>query len=863
MERCMNNLKRKVGWRSNLISVVLLCLVGGGVFANDSSHVDDDLRAQIEALQHDVAHSATSIENIDERLDVFWHWANAYALSGLPIDPDIPATVARIRDPGPKENVSPLDLADVDRWIKEFTYREANPKAVGSISSPRLKGFEVDQFHTLEVTYTVGERALGPGDGFVLGELTYGKGALLQGRDPLADDFVSIHSDQSDVTFDLDSYPIRGMFSGTMKRSVVMTGPASKVYFRIKSGMLPAGSVVTVVLGDKSKGSRGLGLIAPSVDALRFRVWLSLDKEALLMALPELEFSSVGGPVAAVRGFGPSIVAPGEEFEITVRYEDQFRNRATGTVPKAKVLLGKKVIARLPSGSEALQKIAGISIAEPGVHRLTVVAGDGVASGTFNPIVVKENPDNRLYWGETHGHSGFSEGMGSVDGVYQFARDDARLDFMALTEHDYWMDDAEWEVLRAAAQKYDDPGKFLTYLSYEWTVHAINGGHHNILFRTPDDRSRVSRQDVQTLPGLYKRLSAENDEQDLLIIPHAHNPGDWTLTDASTERFVEVVSLHGTFEWFGRNYLDSGHNVGFLGGSDDHMGHPGLRPLRRNPTSDNFGGLLGLYAKDKSSDEIFDAMRKVQGYATNGARIVLDAKMNGSRTGERGKAADTASFSGYVYGTAPIEEIVYIKNGQAVHKIDYADSTGSDSEFLELRLWSDSEPSAKGALARQWRRWRGTIEVVGAELKDFSSPQNDNPFTEFVRRRDEEPNKIDFFLKTRGSFKGVILELAKQKPGAVLKFSGVKESPLSNETFSTFDFSVAVDDLNSGPARFDVETDGYDDHAVLRIVRRPAELDREINYTHDVPAKPGDYYYLRILQTDGGIAWSSPIRITP
>ena len=55
MERCMNNLKRKVGWRSNLISVVLLCLVGGVVFAYDSSHVDDDLRAQIEALQHEIS----------------------------------------------------------------------------------------------------------------------------------------------------------------------------------------------------------------------------------------------------------------------------------------------------------------------------------------------------------------------------------------------------------------------------------------------------------------------------------------------------------------------------------------------------------------------------------------------------------------------------------------------------------------------------------------------------------------------------------------------------------------------------------------------------------------------------------------
>jgi hypothetical protein len=298
--------------------------------------------------------------------------------------------------------------------------------------------------------------------------------------------------------------------------------------------------------------------------------------------------------------------------------------------------------------------------------------------------------------------------------------------------------------------------------------------------------------------------------------------------------------------------MDDGHNVGFLGGSDDHMGHPGLRPLRRNPTSDNFGGLFGLYAKNKSNNEVFDAMRNVQGYATNGARIVLDVDMNNSQMAKTLQPADAASFSGSVHGTAPIEEIVYIKNGKAIHKTDYADATGSDSDLFELRFWSDSEPQSKGSLARQWRRWRGTIEIVGAELADFSSPQNDNPYTEFVRRRNGTTNTLDFFLKTRGSFKAAIVNVIKRQPGAILKFSGVKESPLGQETFSTFDFSVALDDLTESPVRLDVETDGYEDHVMLRTVKTPTKLDRDLTFVHDEAAKLGDYYYLRVLQTDGG-----------
>ena len=60
------------------------------------------------------------------------------------------------------------------------------------------------------------------------------------------------------------------------------------------------------------------------------------------------------------------------------------------------------------------------------------------------------------------------------------------------------------------------------------------------------------------LPQLYEGLRAENDLDDVLIIPHAHNAGDWTRNDPKLEKLVEVSSLHGTFEWFGNLYLKSG-----------------------------------------------------------------------------------------------------------------------------------------------------------------------------------------------------------------------------------------------------------------------------------------------------------------
>ena len=853
--------------RTLLLASVVIVLSGFVSDAGAHDRVrDKQLSRDISELRQAVQLSPTSRENVDQRLETFWRWTNDYSLRGLPIDPDVPATVARIRDPGPRSRIALQDLQDIDRWVREFSYREANPRAIGTLSSPQLEGFEVDAFHALTVNYTVGARALEVGDGFVLGELTYGKGPLLQARDPQADNFVSIRTSEAQVEFEIEGYPIRGMFSGTMARSVIMTGPAQKVFFRIKRGRIPPDSTVSITLGDQSFGSRGVGLIAPSVDALRFRVWLHLENENLLMAMPELGFQSVGGAAAGVRGFGPSIVGAGEPFELTVRFEDKFRNLARGDMPSIVVTHEGVVVGRASAGVAGILKLPDIVFDRPGVHRLFVTAEGFDRAGEVNPILVKHTPSQRLFWGETHGHSGFSEGMGSIDGVYKFARDEARLDFMALTEHDYWMDDAEWEQLRDAARRYNEPGKFLAFLAYEWTVHAGNGGHHNIIFRTPDGRRRVPRQEVQTLDALYKTLLRQSNAEDLLLIPHAHNPGDWELNQSDTEKFVEIVSLHGTFEWFGRRYLDAGFMIGFLGGSDDHMGHPGLRPLRRNPTSDNFGGLLGLYANAKTNDAIFNAMRDIQGYATNGVRSILELELNGERMGSRIPGAASVRLSGMVHGTAPVEEVVLWKNGKPVYVRDYAivpnaEESKSRKSYVEVRFWSDSYPRKKGGLARQWRRWRGTIQTTGAGIHAASSPQNDNPYTEFVRKRDDEGRFADFFLKTRGSYKSILLELGAEQLEASLRITGIKESPLPQESMQSFSFDVDLAQIRAKPLRLEVPAEGYDDHMIVRRVRRPTIRDMRIDIHHPEPARPGDYYYLRVRQSDGGLVWSSPFRV--
>jgi len=309
-------------------------------------------------------------------------------------------------------------------------------------------------------------------------------------------------------------------------------------------------------------------------------------------------FEVVGEEKASfLNAIAPSVVEPGEEFTLTIRAEDRFRNVASAGPGELEVLLDGEPFRTFSAESEALVQIENVAIPSDGVHRFTVRTADGTLQGASNPILVERNPVRRIYWGETHGHTGMAEGQGSAEGYFRFGRDAARLDFLTLSEHDRWLDDGEWRTLQRLAEEYRAPGRFTPILGFEWTNQMADGGHHNVFFRDAPGRRRVGTQEKPLLDELYAELRAANRSDDVLIIPHAHQPGDWTRSDKEMQKLVEIQSSHGTFDWFGNRYLQNGFRIGFVGASDNHTGQLiGHRdPWFRHP---------GSYATERTGNEI-------------------------------------------------------------------------------------------------------------------------------------------------------------------------------------------------------------------------------------------------------------------
>ena len=822
-------------------------------------YLSPDLRKRVEKLKVEARESTTDTEVLAVRLDTLWQWANAYSLTGGPFPDGFPQLTANANRAlrGLPQGGAQLAVASIPefirRYTREFQIKDEQPGAIGSLTLSPPGPFKAGEFVTITKTYTVGKMPMAEGGGIVLRKSFRGRGNL-QTNDPRQANYVTIRGSNPDARFTVtDPW---GQWLSFLIRT-------SNLPFRLSGAALTEGDTITITFGDTSAGGPGLKLQDSSNDQVILHTLLDLEGEGVLLTPKWPSFEVLGREeVRYVNAVAPSVVEPNERFTLAVRAEDRSKNLSSGLTPGLEVLLNGEPFREIAQGSPALVEIDDVRLGKPGVYRFTVRTKDGSLQATSNPVRVEANPAHRVFWGETHGHTAFAEGQGSPDGYYKFGRDVARLDFLSLSEHDIWMDDREWKTLQEMVEKYRIPGRFTTILGFEWTSRLAYGGHHNVFFRDVPGRTRVPNQKAPLLEELYTGLRGQNDTDDVLIIPHAHQAGDWTKNDGDMERLVEIQSGHGTFDWFGNKYLQNGFEVGFVGASDNHNGHPGYSGIGNR----QLGGLAAVIAAENTGDAIFNALRSRATYATTGERIILEATLNGVRMGLRQDNTAERKIDCRVNGTAPIDSIDVIKNGTLVYSKRYLESEVSEATWVQIVFESSTEVFGRRQVPRGGRPWRGAIVVEGAELVSYDDPWFTQPATYRSRRDDQDRNRILFEMNTRGRGKALLLKLSGAGPGTVITVDmettresrgsgGYERTP---QRLPAAKIAFRLGDLKSQVARREFQVLEHTDAVSAQIVRGGGALDQEFSYIDRDEAKPGDYYYLRVRQMDGSMAWSSP-----
>jgi hypothetical protein len=648
---------------------------------------------------------------------------------------------------------------------------------------------------------------------------------------------------------------------------------ANTILIRVGRGYLREGDTITVRLGDRRQGSPGYRLQTNCEARVELRTSVDAFAAYEFCELAHPTFDLVPGPVARWKAIWPSLAVAGEPFRLAIVAEDMWGN-PTGTVDQRIVLGASRPVRGLPE-SVAVKPgaspfvIEGLQADGVGDIELRLLAG-GEEVARANPLRVAEAAPLRRYWGDLHGQSGETIGMGTAEAYFAYARDKAFIDIVGHQGNDFQITDAFWAELNRLFENFDAPGRFVCLPGYEWSGNTGMGGDRNIFFRRegrPIRRSSNILVQGASAPGsecwtahdIFRALETE----DAVVI--AHVGGRYAdigyAHDGRRERTVEVHSTWGTFEWLLHDAFDRGFRVGVVCHSDDHKGRPGAT-LPGASTFGAIGGLTCYFMPELTRDAVFAALRRRRHYGTTGARIFIDLRATFAAPvtgfGEDPKLGPAEEMplreaamgdivrpnnvpmriSAEVIGTAPIERVDVLHGKDVVKTVRpfAADDLGRRVRVL----WQGAEYRGRG----RETLWRGKLTVAGNRIARILAVNFLNPERQVV---ETEPGAaLAWTSVTTGNLAGIDVWLDAAARGTLK----VETSIVSGE----IDLAALRDDV--------VSLDGGGLGRRLSVYRLPeAEWSRHVAFDHTVTFAGGPDLpvYLRVTQADGHQGWTSPI----
>jgi hypothetical protein len=556
-----------------------------------------------------------------------------------------------------------------------------------------------------------------------------------------------------------------------------------------------------------------------------------------------LGFPIVAGPAARLFLTAPSQAVAGEPIRAHARLEDVWGNPAEGGPVR---VLGPEGQALgsigLVGGAGCLE---GARLATPGVHTLSATDQATGLGAESNPVeVVPAAPALRPHWGDLHGQSGETIGTGTVEEYFAYARDAAGIDFCAHQGNDFQVTPAIWEEIKRQTRAHHAPGRFVTFLGVEWSGITAAGGDHNVLYPGDDGELHRSshwqvdeRDDLSTdaypVTELYRAFAG----QDVMLVPHVGGRrADLRWHDPALERLVEIHSCWGTFEWMLDEALGRGYRIGFSAGSDDHKARPGAA----GPGAGSFavrGGLTCAWAAELTRESIWAALKARRTSCTTGPRIVARLTADGRWMGEEYATAGPPRLEAFVAGTCGIEEVAIRRGHESVHRWEPPFAAGRRVRVA----WS----GARILDRNRQQPWDGRLAVAGARIVDARPYAFDHP-DEGITAWDA--GHVAWRSRTAGDEDGVELELDDARRG-VLRF----ESPVLS-------FELALAELD----RVQVYDGGGIRRRVVvsRLSDAPAPRSVQLSWSDGAQPAGESAYYLRVKQSDGALAWTSPLFIT-
>jgi hypothetical protein len=495
---------------------------------------------------------------------------------------------------------------------------------------------------------------------------------------------------------------------------------------------------------------------------------------------------------------------------------------------------------------------------------------------------------NKLYWGDIHAHCAVSYGSGTAARALDNAR--RHLDFCSVTGHAFWPDmpmdqlnddwlvgkhlggfaklQYYWKDLLAELRRANRSGKFVTFPSYEW--HSMRYGDHNCYFNS-DAPDLLDAPDIEALVEALQRQAGA-----FMVLPHhvgyarGFRGANWNHFDERVTPLVEIYSNHGCGESDDAPYeyhhamgarvgpslvrraLLDGHRFGFYAGTDTHDGYPG-----------HYGhGRVGVFAARLDRASIWEALTQRRTIASTGARIAADVTLGDAEIGRTIPLSRSSALRIHVEGTAPIDKVEIVEAAGRQCRVRRLPMPPIELRFSSGRHKIKVETGWGLEAAHDWRvRVRVTDgRFLGADPCFRYSEYRGDEQRSCDRIVDATARQVEWVCRSRPNASGMT-------GGTHFNAGGTQAVVLDVEATSRTKLDLTCGDTSMTVPMTTLARQSAGTHIAgicspeIKIHRAVPE--REFRFQHREEYRPlaqrAGFVYLRITQTDGQVAWVSPI----
>ncbi len=486
-----------------------------------------------------------------------------------------------------------------------------------------------------------------------------------------------------------------------------------------------------------------------------------------------------------------------------------------------------------------------------------------------------------IYWGDIHNHCNVGYAQGSLERAYDIAQ--SHLDFYCFTPHSQWHDQPEisnlkrftegfeyvkqnWGKVKQYANEAYLPGTFVSFIGYEWhssmygDVCLIMPGHEGEL---------VYLDNILDL----QQFARDNNA---ILIPHhpAYQQGrrgqNWSvLGPLDVSPVVEVFSEHGNAESdrapfryirhsmggrYTKNTLqylwEQGKQVGIVASTDDHLGYPGA-----------YGeGLVAVYADTLTRESVMDAIKARRTYAVSADRIELDFRLNGHWMGETLQGGSSRNIFVKVKGQDVVDRVEVLRNNQVIyrnHPIDQEPGKTSWDKPILCRIEFGWGPWDFFNLERV-TDWEFDVHVTNGKIVSATPCFQSGPYDEDRRNKitklDDHLCQFISYTSRKQAYEeratnSIVLEI-QGSANTELDFSLSKPTKIHHRK-TLGELAESSDIIFTG--------DFPSESILLHRIVFNENYQTEFEFNDHHVTETTDWYYVRVTQTNGSLAWSSPI----